>query len=98
MATVDVEVRDNLAKHRFEAYVDGALAGFTAYDLTDGGGILLLHTEVDDAFEGQGVGSAMTRQVLDRIRADDDLRLTVLCPFVNAWLRRHPDYQDLTRR
>jgi uncharacterized protein len=98
MTKVDVEVRDNPEKHQFEAYVDGALAGFTAYDLTDGGGILLLHTEVGDAFEGQGVGSSMTRQVLDRIRADGELKLTVLCPFVNSWLRRHPDYQDLTRR
>jgi predicted GNAT family acetyltransferase len=36
--------------------------------------------------------------VLDRIREDKGLKVTVLCPFVNAWLRRHPDYQDLTRR
>jgi predicted GNAT family acetyltransferase len=39
----------------------------------------------------------MVRQVLDRLRAGG-LTVTVLCPFVNAWVRRHPDYQDLTRR
>lgn len=93
----DVEVRDNPEEHRFEAYVDGTLAGFTAYDL-DGDVILILHTEVDDAFEGQGVGSSMVRQMLDRIRDDEDLKVRVTCPFVNAWLRRHPDYQALTRR
>jgi predicted GNAT family acetyltransferase len=92
-----VEVRDNAEKRQFEAYVDGRLAGFSAYDLTDGG-ILILHTEVDDAYEGQGVGSALVRQMLDLIRADRELKVTVLCPFVNAWLRRHPDYQELTRR
>ena len=92
-----VEVRDNPEQRRFEAYVSGNLAGFSAYDLTDGG-IMILHTEVDDAFEGQGVGSALARQMLDLIRAEGDLKVTVLCPFVNAWLRRHPDYQDLTRR
>ena len=95
--SADVEVRDNPEHRRFEAYVDGNLAGFSAYDLTDGG-IMILHTEVDDAFEGQGVGSALARQMLDLIRADGELKVTVLCPFVNAWLRRHPDYQDLTRR
>ena len=95
--SADVEVRDNPEHRRFEAHVDGALAGFSAYDLTDGG-ITILHTEVDDAFEGQGVGSALARQMLDLIRADGELKVTVLCPFVNAWLRRHPDYQDLTRR
>ncbi len=95
--SADVEVRDNPEQRRFEAYVDGKLAGFSAYDLTDGG-ITILHTEVEDAFEGQGVGSALARQMLDLIRADGELKVTVLCPFVNAWLRRHPDYQDLTRR
>jgi predicted GNAT family acetyltransferase len=92
-----VEVRDNPGEHRFEAYVGDRLAGFTAYDRTDGG-ITILHTEVDDAFEGQGIGSSMTRQVLDLLRADEDLEITVLCPFVNAWLRRHPDYRELIRR
>jgi uncharacterized protein len=97
IVSTDVEVRDNPDQRQFEAYVDGELAGFSAYELTDGG-IMIMHTEVDDAFEGQGVGSAMVRQVLDLIRADGELKVTVLCPFVNAWLRRHPDYQELTRR
>ncbi|HEX3297149.1 MAG TPA: GNAT family N-acetyltransferase [Nocardioides sp.] len=95
--SADVEVRDNPEQRRFEAYVDGRLAGFSAYDLTDDS-ITIMHTEVDDAFEGQGVGSELARQMLDLIRADGDLSVTVLCPFVNAWLRRHPAYQDLTRR
>jgi uncharacterized protein len=95
--SADAEVRDNPEKRQFEAYVDGKLAGFSAYDLTDGA-IVILHTEVDDAFEGQGVGSALARQMLDLIRADGELKVTVLCPFVNGWLRRHPEYQDLTRR
>lgn len=95
--STEVEVRDNTEERRFEGYVEGQLAGFVAYDLTDGG-ITIMHTEVDDAYEGQGVGSSLVRQVLDRIRADGELKLTVLCPFVNAWLRRHPDYQELTHR
>ena len=95
--SADVEVRDNPEQRRFEAYVDGRLAGFSAYDLTDDS-IMIMHTEVDDAFEGHGVGSELARQMLDLIRADGDLSVTVLCPFVNAWLRRHPEYQDLTRR
>jgi predicted GNAT family acetyltransferase len=97
MGDDDVEVRDNPEEHRFEAYADGKLAGFSTYDLTDGE-ITILHTEVDDAFEGRGVGSALVRRMLDLIRADSELKVTVLCPFVNAWLRRHPDYRELTRR
>ena len=91
-----VEVRDNPEKQRFEAYVDGEPAGFCAYDRTDGG-ITILHTEVDDVYEGQGVGSSLVRQMLDQIR-EDDIKVTVLCPFVTTWLRKHPDYQKLIRR
>ena len=92
-----MQVRDNPGESRFEAYVDGKVAGFSAYDLTDGA-IMIMHTEVDDAYEGQGVGSELVRQMLDLIRDDGELKVTVLCPFVNTWLRRHPDYRELTRR
>jgi predicted GNAT family acetyltransferase len=93
----DVVVRDNPDERQFQAFVDGEQAGFSAYERSDGA-ILIMHTEVDDAYEGQGVGSAMVRQMLDQLRAEGGLKVTVLCPFVNTWLRRHPDYQELTRR
>jgi len=93
----EVEVRDNPSENRFEAYVGEKQAGFTAYQ-REQGGIWLLHTEVDDAFEGQGVGSSMVRQLLDGLRTESDLKVTVTCPFISAWIRRHPDYQELLRR
>jgi predicted GNAT family acetyltransferase len=93
----DVSVHDNPADNRFEAFVDGELAGFAVYDLSDGL-IVFTHTEVDDAFEGHGVGSALVRAALDDVRARGDLRVRPLCPFVRAWIEEHPDYQDLTRR
>lgn len=95
--SADVEVRDDPDKRQFEAYVDGKLAGFSAYDLS-GAGLLILHTEVDDAYEGQGVGSSLVRQMLDQLREREGLRVTASCPFVRSWMRKHPDYQDLTRR
>jgi uncharacterized protein len=92
-----VEVRDNPEESRFEAYVDGQLAGFSAY-LLAGTTLTFVHTEVDDAFEGRGVGSSLVRQELDQLRERDGLRVTASCPFVRAWMRKHPEYQDLTRR
>ena len=92
----DVSVRDNREGSRFEAYVDGQLAGFSAYALSDGV-ITFTHTEVDDAFEGHGVGSSLVRYALDQVRAVGGLRVRPLCPFVRAWIDHHPDYQDLAR-
>jgi uncharacterized protein len=93
----DISVRDNPDDNRYEAFVDGELAGFSDYELSDGV-ITFTHTEVDDAFEGHGVGSALVRQSLDQVRASGTLRVRPLCPFVRDWIEQHPDYQDLTGR
>jgi len=92
-----VEVRDNTDESRFEAYVDGQLAGFSAYVLA-GSTLTFVHTEVDDAYEGRGVGSSLVRQALDQLREREGLRVTASCPFVRAWMRKHPEYLDLSSR
>ena len=90
----DVQTTDNAEQHRYEARVDGELAGFAAYRLR-GERIVLTHTEVDPAHEGKGVGTALARAVLDDIRARG-LTAVVQCPFIGAYIRRHPEYADLT--
>ena len=89
-----VEIENNESEHRYEASVDGKPAGFAAYQLTD---VLVVftHTEVDDAFEGQGVGSALARAALDDVRAQGNRKVLPLCPFIKRWIRKHPDYKDL---
>ena len=90
----DVEVTDNEAEKRYEARVDGELAGSAYYDSADDL-IVFTHTEVDDAFEGQGVGSILARTALDAVRADGRRKVIARCPFIKGWIDRHPDYQDL---
>ena len=92
----DVETRNNEAEHRYEAYVDGELAGEAYYERDDKR-IVFTHTEVDDRFEGQGVGSALARFALDDVRAEGTHRVVPRCPFIKGWIDRHPDYQDLLR-
>ncbi len=89
-----VEVADNTELSRYEARVDGALAGFAEYRRRPGR-IIFTHTEVDPAFEGNGVGGALARGALDDVRRDGSLQVVPLCPFIRAWIERHPDYQDL---
>jgi predicted GNAT family acetyltransferase len=54
----------------------------------------LLHTEVDEQFEGRGFASALARAALDYARANN-LRVIPTCPFVRKYLDRHPEYADL---
>lgn len=89
-----VEVIDVPEAKRFEARLDGELAGVAEYLLTDGL-ITFSHTEIDPAFEGRGVGSALARAALDQVRAEGDRKVLPLCPFIKGWIQRHPDYLDL---
>ncbi len=83
-------------RQRYEARLGGAVVGFVDYRAVRGRWILV-HTEVDPSVEGQGIGSRLVTGVLDDIRARD-IRVTVKCPFVAAFLERHPDYRDLLAR
>lgn len=91
---MDVTVADAPAQHRYEARVDGELAGFAEY-MTTATVIVFTHTEVDPAFEGKGVGGALVRTALDDVRRQGVRKVLPLCPFVKAWIGKHPDYLDL---
>ncbi len=91
-----MELSKNPAAKRFEARVDGELAGFAEYiEMT--GLVIFSHTEVFPAFEGTGVGSSLARFALDAVREDGSRKVQPLCPFIKSWIERHPDYQDLVR-
>ncbi|MBM0234717.1 N-acetyltransferase [Micromonospora sp. STR1_7] len=86
-------IEDNPAKNRFEILVDDALAGFTAY-VPRGEVLVFTHTEVDPGFQGKGVASALIKGTLDEIRTRG-VRLVPQCPFVAAYIDKHPEYADL---
>ncbi|MGB6350105.1 MAG: GNAT family N-acetyltransferase [Pseudolabrys sp.] len=85
-------VRDNRERHRFELDADGHIA-FSNYKRSDGV-LTILHTEVPKELEGHGVGSVLVRGVLDTARAEG-LKVVPICPFVKAYMDRHPEYADL---
>jgi predicted GNAT family acetyltransferase len=92
-----ITVTENADRNRFDGTDDsGVVAGFVEYE-RHGNTVDLVHTEVDEAFEGRGVGSSLVRGVLDELRGQD-VDVTVSCPFIKSWLEKHPDYQDLTAR
>jgi hypothetical protein len=90
----DLTVTDNPAMSRYEARLDDRVVGVSVYTIGDGG-ITLVHTEVDPSVEGRGIGSRLARSVVDA-SLGRGLAVTVQCPFISAWLRRHAaEYPDL---
>lgn len=86
-------VVDDRQAHRFEVFVDDELAGYSEYREEDGA-LAFTHTVVESGFEGQGVGSALAGGALDSVRGAG-MHLLPYCPFIRAFVQRHPDYLDL---
>ena len=93
MTDSEIAVRDNTELHRYEIFVDGDRAGFAAYR-DEAGRRVFTHTQVEDDYEGAGVGSRLAAGALDATR---ELGLAVVprCPFIRAYIDRHPAYADL---
>jgi predicted GNAT family acetyltransferase len=85
-------VRDNRAEQEFELDVEGHRA-IAAYQ-REGGTITFTHTLVPKAIEGRGVASKLIRAALDASR-DEGLKVIPQCPFVAAYIERHPEYRAL---
>jgi uncharacterized protein len=85
-------VRNNTAQNRFELDVDGEQA--VAYYRRTPGVITFTHTEVPQALSGRGIGSKLVRGALEAARAQG-LKVESRCPFVSAFLGKHPEYNDL---
>lgn len=87
------EVRDNPAEGRFEIVVDGDVAGFTQYVRRDRTAVFT-HTEVGDAYEGQGLASKLVKGALDEVRGWNE-PVVPQCSYVAGWIDKHPEYKDL---
>ena len=90
MAPTVTDVSD---RRRFEIAVDGAVVGFADYRRRPGV-ISLIHTEIDPARKGEGLGTLLVKAALDTARAEG-LAVLPYCPFVQGFIDRHREYLDL---
>ncbi|MHC1560995.1 GNAT family N-acetyltransferase [Actinomycetospora sp. C-140] len=92
----DEEIRVDLEHDTAVLRVDGAEAGHVDLHHRHAGNevpaaIVLVHTEVDDAYAGRGLGGRLVRAVFDAARAEG-LPVVPRCPYAQRWLRSHPEY------
>jgi predicted GNAT family acetyltransferase len=88
-----LEIIDDAAATRYEARLDGELAGLIEYVPQDGW-VVLVHTEVLPGFEGRGIAARLAKAALDDVRARG-LFMTPTCPYVAQYVKRHAAYADL---
>jgi predicted GNAT family acetyltransferase len=82
-------IHDNQDLDRYEIHDDDQLAGFAAYELTDGT-IAFTHTEVDPAFEGRGLARQLVTEALDDARKRD-LAVLPQCSYVRKVIAKDPE-------
>lgn len=91
--STDPVVTDAPDRHRFQLTLDGEPAGELQYLDRDGQRVLV-HTEVDERFSGQGLAGTLVRRALDETR-DAGRRVVPVCSYVKSFLERHHDWDDL---
>jgi predicted GNAT family acetyltransferase len=86
---VEPRVIDNPNELRYELWLGSELVGELRYTRTEDGKVVLVHAEVEPSRRGQGLGEAVVQGALDDLQARG-LEYVPVCPFVTAYLRRHP--------
>ena len=94
LAEDDITVVRRPDERRYELLVAGEPAGELVYRNRGEEVVAFLHTEVDPNIQRRGLGSALVVAALDDAR-ERGLRVVPICPFVDAYIRRHPEYADL---
>ncbi len=86
-------------KHRYEIHDDAAagdsVIGLSRYRLPDEEHVDFVHTEVDEAYGGRGLASRLVGFALADVRSSGK-RVIPHCPYVAAWIKKHPEYADIT--
>jgi uncharacterized protein len=93
-ANDDIIVAHRPDERRYELLVGGEHAGELVYRDRGNNVLAFLHTEVDEKLQRKGLGSALVAGALDDVR-ERGLRVVPLCPFVDAYIRRHPEQLGL---
>ena len=92
MADETVKVTNNEKESQFEVRSNGSLA-VAAYEL-EPGLITFTHTSVPPELSGRGIANELARTGLDYAR-DKGLRVVAACSFIEKYIDRHPEYQEL---
>ena len=96
-STPSIEREDNGSKGRYflrSAKGDEAEMTFSKVGTSQ---IIIDHTEVPDAFRGQGAGLRLVERAVEDARASG-ITIIPLCPFAAAQFRRHPEWADVLRK
>lgn len=90
-----LEVVHNETEERFETWIDGQLSKLDY--MQDGNTMVITHVGVHPEHRGQGVAGKITEFALEYAR-QKSFRVIPMCPYVAVYIRRNPQYLELTKQ
>lgn len=91
------ELVHNDGQSRYELRIDGEVAAMAQY-VPDGDAVRFTHTQVNEAYEGQGLGSRLAAFALDDVKRRG-MKAVPQCKFIAAYMARHEkEYGSLMQR
>lgn len=89
----EIKIFNNEPRHHFETLLGNGEYAFIENRWRKGA-LVLMHTLVPEQYEGKGIAGALAKFALEYAR-EKKLALVVYCPYVKAYMKRHPEYDDL---
>ena len=90
-----LEIIHNEAEDRFETWIDGELSKLDY--MQDGNNIVMTHVGVHPEHRGRGVAGKLTQVALEYAK-EKSFRVIPMCPYIAAYIRRNPQYEELTKQ
>lgn len=90
-----LEVTHNEANHAFEVWIDGYLSKLDY--IQEEKNFVITHVGVHPAFRGQGLAAKIVEAGLQYAK-QNSLRVIPMCSYAAAYIRRHPEYLELTNQ
>jgi len=91
----EIQITHNPDERRFETWIDGKLSKLDY--IQDGKNFVITHVGVDPALRGQGVAGKIVQAGLEYAR-DNSFRVIPMCSYAAAYIRKHPEYAELTKQ
>ena len=89
------EIIHNPSEKRFETWIDGKLSKLDYIE--DGKNFVITHVGVQPELRGQGLAGKIVEAGLEYAK-EKSLRVVPMCSYAAAYIRRHPEYAELTRQ
>ncbi len=94
--SMNQEAGKSVSRSRFEYEEDGAVA-YLEFETDSLGWMTLWHTEVPPALRGRGIAGTLAKTALEDAR-DHNLKVDAICPLVNDYIRKNPEFKPLVGR